>query len=239
MFTMSTDFHHIRVASYNIRKAVGLDGQRKPGRILDVINGLGADVVAVQEADKRLGQRPSALPRGMIEHHTDFKVIPVARNEVSLGWHGNAILVRKGLAASAPGRVAIPSLEPRGAVCVTLGLARPVTVIAAHLGLTRRYRRQQIDALKRHADAVDNAIIIGDFNEWSQTRGLESLSDFDVISPGATFHAARPIAALDRIALGHGVTATDAGVDETALARRASDHLPIWADITLADPARA
>ena len=234
---MSTDFQKIRVASYNIRKAVGLDGQRKPGRILDVINGLDADVVALQEADKRLGNRPTALPRDMIERCTDFCVVPVADNDVSLGWHGNAVLARKGLACSAPKRVAIPALEPRGAVSVTLGFARPLTVIATHLGLTRRHRRHQLDVLKNYAKTAPHAIILGDFNEWSQARGLETLSDFDVISPGATFHAARPIAALDRIALSTGLKSSDAGVDESALARRASDHLPIWADISLGDPA--
>ena len=44
----------IRVASYNIRKAVGLDRRRDPERILAILNELGADVVALQEADRKL-----------------------------------------------------------------------------------------------------------------------------------------------------------------------------------------
>ena len=60
----------VRVASYNIRKARGLDQVRAPERILAVINGLNADVVAVQEADHRLGDRPAAIPREMIEKET-------------------------------------------------------------------------------------------------------------------------------------------------------------------------
>ena len=47
---------YLRLASYNIQKAVGLDFRRDPGRILEVINGLGADIVALQEVDKRPGQ---------------------------------------------------------------------------------------------------------------------------------------------------------------------------------------
>ena len=50
----------LRIASYNIRKAKGLDRRRDPGRILRVLNGLDADVIALQEADRRLGARPSA-----------------------------------------------------------------------------------------------------------------------------------------------------------------------------------
>ena len=64
----------MRIASYNIRKARGLDQRHDPGRIVDVINGIGADVVALQEADFRLGDRPAAVPgictqtnRGTIE----------------------------------------------------------------------------------------------------------------------------------------------------------------------------
>ena len=49
----------IRLVSYNNRKARGLDQQFDPVRILSVINGLGADVIALQEADHRLGDRPA------------------------------------------------------------------------------------------------------------------------------------------------------------------------------------
>jgi len=43
----------LRLASYNIHKALGTDGRRDPGRVLEVVNALGADVVALQEADRR------------------------------------------------------------------------------------------------------------------------------------------------------------------------------------------
>ncbi|MEL7014297.1 MAG: endonuclease/exonuclease/phosphatase family protein, partial [Pseudomonadota bacterium] len=47
----------MRVTSYNIRKAVGLDWRRDAGRIVDVLGEIDADVVVLQEADKRLGAR--------------------------------------------------------------------------------------------------------------------------------------------------------------------------------------
>ena len=56
----------LRIASYNIRKARGLDQRRAPERIIEVINMLGADVIALQEADLRLGPRPAALPPASI-----------------------------------------------------------------------------------------------------------------------------------------------------------------------------
>jgi endonuclease/exonuclease/phosphatase family metal-dependent hydrolase len=229
----------LRLASYNIQKAVGVDLRRDPTRVLEVINSLGADVVALQEADQRLGARPSALPRFLIEQETDFHVADLAENDVSLGWHGNAVLVRKGLAVTGTERIPLPGLEPRGAVRVELGEGDDrLSVIGTHLGLLRRWRRRQVRVLHDHvaAEAIDRTVILGDFNEWSRRAGLEPLgSRFHLVAPGRTFHAARPVAALDRAALGPGLRLLDAGVAETPRARAASDHLPIWVDAERAD----
>ncbi len=219
-----------RIASYNIRKARGLDGRRDPGRVVDVINGLDADVIVLQEADMRLGERPAALPKDLIARATDFDMVPLATNDVSLGWHGNAVLVRRGVKVANHTRIPLPGVEPRGAVAVTL--ADGPTVIGVHLGLLRNSRRQQLAVLRARDEARENVVMIGDMNEWAKTRGFEPLGGhFALHSPGRSFHAARPIAALDRVALSLDLALTDAGVDEGSLARRASDHLPIWADI--------
>ncbi|MEX0280719.1 MAG: endonuclease/exonuclease/phosphatase family protein [Arenibacterium sp.] len=220
----------IRLASYNIRKTRGLDQRRDPGRIIDVLNALDADIVALQEADHRLAPRVAALPRELIEKETDFRVVDVAPNDVSLGWHGNAILARSPFVARDVRPVDLPGLEPRGAVAVDFD--NGVSVIGAHLGLMRRHRQKQLAALHQLAEPTANCAILGDFNEWSAEKGLEPLEQsFDIHAPGLSFHARRPVAALDRIALSPGLALRDAGVDESPLARQASDHLPIWADI--------
>lgn len=225
----------LRFVSYNIRKAMGIDRRRNPHRILEVLNHLDADVVVLQEADKRLGNRPTAVPVQMIDKETDFEILPIAHNDVSLGWHGNAVLVRKGITTKGMERITLPGLEPRGAVLFELELAkRSVAVIGTHLGLLRRYRRRQLQTIARRVDAIDNVIILGDFNEWSLRRGLEPLSPkFTVLNPGRSFHTARPVATLDRIAHSGNIIVKDAGVGAGKLAQRASDHLPIWADIAL------
>lgn len=219
----------MKVASYNIRKTMGTDRRRSPGRVLDVINGIEADVVVLQEADRRLGARPSALPFRMLEDHSDYVPVRLALNDVSLGWHGNAILLRKGLPVRDARRIDLPGLEPRGAVAASIA---GLTIVGAHLGLMRRHRHQQLLAL-REALPETPTLLAGDFNEWSVHRGLEPLETrFEMVSPGRSFHANRPMAALDRFGLSHALTLTDAGVIQTRLARRASDHLPIWASIT-------
>ena len=229
----------LRVASYNIRKAVGLDRRRDPERVIGVIAGLGADLVAVQEADRRLGDRPAVLDRDRIAAETGLGAAPVADSAASLGWHGNAVLVAPDIEIRSLRRIALPGLEPRGAVALELARdGHRFRAVATHLGLARRHRRQQ---LTRIAEALDETaeklptVILGDMNEWSAERGLEPLNrDFSVHAPGRSFHAARPVAALDRIATSRGIGLTDAGVIETPPARIASDHLPVWADLDLA-----
>lgn len=227
----------LKLASYNIQKAVGVDFRRDPMRIVEVVNGIEADVVALQEVDKRLGERPSVLCRRQIAAETDFEVAPLAANEVSLGWHGNAVLVRRGLKIVATERIELPGLEPRGAVRVEVETgAGTLSVVGVHLGLVRYWRRQQLRTIRAHlGEAPGRAVVMGDFNEWSPDRGLEPLDgDFELVSPGKSFHAARPIAGLDRFAFGRDLTLVDAGVETGALASRASDHLPIWSEIALA-----
>lgn len=224
----------IRIVSYNIRKARGLDQVRRPERILQAINALGADVVVLQEADKRLGRRPPALPRKMIEAETDFTPVEVSGNGISLGWHGNAVLMRDPSRVRRIDRLDLPGLEPRGAVLLDLDIGAGLGLIAAHLGLRRRDRQMQLAALAAATASYGHAVIAGDFNEWSDRQGMEPLAHrFTTHAPGRSFHASRPIASLDRFALSEGLTLGDAGVEEGPVAKRASDHLPIWSDVVV------
>ena len=220
----------IRVASYNLRKCVGTDRRRDPGRVISVLNALDADVIALQEADRRLGARPAALPPEMIARETDLRSLS-ANAGPSLGWHGNALLVRKSLESGPLITLDLPGTEPRGAVAARIG---GLMIVGVHLGLMRRDRRRQLRAiLERLAPLGGPSLIAGDFNEWSLTgRGLEPLApDFTIVSPGLSFHSTHPVAPLDRFALSPAIRLKRAGVLETPLSRRASDHLPIWADL--------
>lgn len=126
-------------------------------------------------------------------------------------------------------------MEPRGAVKVRLD--NGLSVVATHLGLLRQSRRAQLSVLCDKTADDTHVVIAGDFNEWSPSKGFEPLSlRFTTHSPGRSFHARRPIAGLDRFSLTAGVRLHDAGVDQSALARIASDHLPIWSDVEVLAP---
>ena len=65
----------ITLASYNMHKAVGLDGRRDPHRVLKVLQEIDADIVALQEADKRVGGRASTVPHALIDSHGLYKPV--------------------------------------------------------------------------------------------------------------------------------------------------------------------
>ncbi|MGP6089090.1 endonuclease/exonuclease/phosphatase family protein [Antarctobacter jejuensis] len=230
----------LRLASYNIRAGLGTDLRRDPMRVLSAISALDADVVVLQEADFRLGARPSALPRDMIEAETGLRPLPVADNDVSLGWHGIAMLARPDLTATKVNRYPLPGLEPRGAVAVDLPDLR---VVGVHLGLLRHSRRQQLDVIRDALDALPGlpTVILGDFNEWSRKAGLGRLARrYKILTPGRTYPATLPLGALDRVA-------HCGALDIRMLApplrkqkgRHPSDHLPILAEVQRAKRAPA
>ena len=226
----------ILVASYNMRKAIGTDRRRKPERTLEVLREIDADVVALQEADRRFGTRSSAIPPEMLADLSDYKAVPFDMRAGSIGWHGNAILVRKDVEVDDCQALFIPALEPRGAVVADLRIRGVgLRVVGMHLDLSGLWRRRQTRAIIHHLDEHETklpTVLMGDLNEWSLASGC--LLDFahhhfHFAQCGKSFHSRRPIAALDRIMVSDGLTVTDSGAHASPTARKASDHLPIWA----------
>ncbi|MGQ0558799.1 MAG: endonuclease/exonuclease/phosphatase family protein [Sphingosinicella sp.] len=231
----------IRVASYNMRKAIGTDRQRRPERTLQVLNELDADVIALQEADRRFGSRASALPPELILGGSDYKPVPLGSRASSLGWHGNALLVRKHVDIAECHLFRLPSLEPRGAVLADIELyGLRLCVVGMHLDLSGLWRRRQAQAILAHIAERDGAtptVLMGDLNEWSERGGcLRVFGTRHHFAPcGRSFHAHNPIARLDRIMVSPDLEIVASGAHATAIARRASDHLPIWADLRPAE----
>src|SRR3546814_20656570 len=90
----------------------------------------------------------SALPVHMIEGHRDYKPVPFEARSGSLGWHGNALLVRKSVENIHKEIVHLPSQEPRGAVLaeVRVGGVEPLA-IGLHLDQSGLWRRLQAAAI--------------------------------------------------------------------------------------------
>ena len=250
----------ITVASYNMRKAIGIDRRRRPDRVLHVLQEIGADVVALQEADKRFGTRASAVPHELIDDHGLYKPVEfgVSHSRLAhalpfgeriesrlglatrnLGWHGNALLVKRDIGVLDVEALDFPTLEPRGAVMAELDVRGvELRVIGMHLDLSGLWRRRQVLALidhiaRRHRPMP--TVLMGDTNEWRAAGGClsEFGDDYRVAPTGPSFHSRRPVASLDRILVGSSLRIEAAGVHASPEARKASDHLPVWARLGL------
>ncbi|MDB5690828.1 MAG: hypothetical protein JWL91_2704 [Sphingomonas bacterium] len=225
----------VLVASYNIRKAIGADRRRRPDRILEVLCEVDADIVALQEADRRFGERTTALPLHMIAEHSPYMAVPLDVRPGSIGWHGNALLVRRSATIAAHETIVLPALEPRGAVMADIEIGGVgVRVVGMHLDLSGLWRRRQAHAILARLAAMPRklpTILMGDMNEWRTAGGcLNDFSQHYRFAPtGPSFHARRPVARLDRILVSEEWEVAGAGVHRTPGARTASDHLPIWA----------
>lgn len=230
----------IKFASYNIHKAVGLDGRRDPERILRILLEVDADVVALQEVDRRFGRRMAVLPLDAIHSSTNYVPVPLSMKPDSLGWHGNALLVRKGIELLEAAPVPLPVLEPRGAIRADLMVeGQRFRAIGMHLDLSGLRRRHQVRSVLRHCVACNHhvpTVLMGDFNEWSQRGG--SLREFDgqiwqILAPGRSFPSRRPIAQLDRIIVSSEWQVLGTNVHHSPLAATGSDHLPVFASLAL------
>ncbi len=227
----------IKVATYNIRKCIGTDRKRDPARIMQILQEIDADIVALQEADRRFGQRLSAIPRQMFQDHSDYEPVVLDGQRNGIGWHGNAILVRRGAKVRHAQILPLPTLEPRGAVIAEVQMGGShLRIIGTHLDLSGLWRRRQIRALLTYLDSAPShipTVIMGDFNQWSNRGALSEFAfhHHRLVSTPPSYHSRRPIARLDRIIVSHDLLVDEADVHSTALSRMASDHLPLWANI--------
>lgn len=227
------------VGSYNVHKCVGLDRRFDPLRIAAVVDELKADVVALQEVDRRFGRRYGLLDAETLRRDSGLHLVHVSDLPDGHGWHGNALLVRDGEVTRLR-RLTLPGAEPRGAIITELALpAGRLRVVAAHFGLLRRCRMRQSAMILDEIAAGESmpTLLVGDLNEWRPGR-RSSLRPLDVLfgplqaSP-PSFPAPLPLVSLDRVLGWPQGVLRQVQVHRSPLSRIASDHLPLRAVIDL------
>jgi endonuclease/exonuclease/phosphatase family metal-dependent hydrolase len=240
----------LRLMTYNVHGCGGMDGRISPRRVARVIVAQAPDIVALQEVD--LGRRRSRaedqaeLIGRMIGMHAVF-CPTITRGEEH---YGHAFFSR--WPVDIVKRALLPHdprswwKEPRSALWVCVKIAgRRLHVLTTHLGLGRRERLMQMQALLGpewlgKLDGGELVLMCGDFNLMPGSRpyGLAVRRFRDVQAacgghrPLNTFSSMRPFTRLDHIFISRDFSIERVLVPRSDLTRVASDHLPLIADLS-------
>lgn len=221
----------LRVLTYNVHG-------RKDDRaaLAAEVHRLEPDVVVVQEAPRRIRWR-----YGCAELANSFGMVVAAGGLPSLG---NLIVVTlrvKVLDTWCLRYPLTPGRHMRGAAFARCSVGGVQFVVSgSHLATDPVERPTQAARWKAELTAVDGPLIAAaDINEgpgglaWRTVADglVDTAGDADRLQP--TFPAAGPRDRLDAIFVSPDVTVRRHEVVATDLTRRASDHLPVLADLTL------
>jgi endonuclease/exonuclease/phosphatase family metal-dependent hydrolase len=222
----------LTVATYNIHGAVGVDGRFAPRRVAAVLGEIEADIIALQEVPLG-GNGVDVL--ALLRDATGFHAVEGPTEDSSRRRYGNAVLSRYPVTTTRTIDLSFGSREARGALDADIDChGHPLRVIATHLGLRPAERRDQIQRLLQAFDTDRMPVLLmGDVNEWFVWgRSLRWLvSHFKAAPAPCTFPSRWPVFALDRIWISPRQRLLHVEVHKSALARIASDHLPLIAHI--------
>jgi endonuclease/exonuclease/phosphatase family metal-dependent hydrolase len=239
----------LRVATYNVRGCVGMDRRRSESRIAEVIASLSADIVALQELDLSRRRSGGVDQAGLIAEQLGWERFfsPAVRKAEE--QYGDAIISRFPLrlrqAQELPSVSSILCREPRAAMWAEADTpAGTVQIINTHLGLGRRERLMQMQLLigpewLGRMAPTDPLILMGDLNFLPGSspyrllvQHLHDARTFFPRPPGLrTFPTTFPVAAVDHIFVNDKLRAEKLLVARSPLARIASDHYPVVADL--------
>jgi endonuclease/exonuclease/phosphatase family metal-dependent hydrolase len=231
----------VRVMSYNIHHAEGIDGKLDVERIARVILDAKADLVGLQEVERgveRTQRRdlPAELAKltGLTAHFD--KNIPHQGGE-----YGNAVLSRYPIKQAKNTHLkSFANGEQRGVQQLVLDLAgREVLFLNTHLDhrrdpAEREHSATELQAIVAAAGSKP-VILVGDFNAAPEAKSIAALRGFltdtwTAVSqePGFTIPVKKPTRRIDYIWI---TPASITPVKMAVLQSEASDHLPIVAEL--------
>jgi endonuclease/exonuclease/phosphatase family metal-dependent hydrolase len=240
-----------RLITYNVHRCLGLDGRLSPARIAEVIAPYQPDIVALQELDVFRARTGGVDQAHAIASELGMQMHFHPAMRVMEEQYGDAILTprpsRLIKADALPGLPQRPNLEPRGALWAAIQIGgAEVQIINTHLGLRRRERLAQVNALLGpdwlgHPSCREPVIVTGDFNAVPGSRAYrrmaERLSDAQlgphIRRPRATFPVGLPFLRIDHVFASRSIEVMRVETIRTSVTRRASDHLPLMVDFRI------
>ncbi|MBI2817157.1 MAG: endonuclease/exonuclease/phosphatase family protein [Acidobacteria bacterium] len=244
---MNTKIGSLRVATYNIHKCKGLDRRIRPERIVAVLRGIDADIIALQEVlSFESGLRHENQARFIAEELGFYSAFGHTCH-MRGGRYGNLLLTRFPIDISHNYDISSPRRrEPRGCLRADVQLKTTMLhVFNLHLGtgyVERRYQAKRLlkeSIFERHV-LRGPRIVLGDFNEW--TRGAVSkflASNFSAadlrkhLNRSKTYPGVLPFLHLDHIYFDPVLRLERLTLCRDRTALIASDHLPLVADFSI------
>lgn len=237
--------HRLRIVTYNIHKAQGLDRRTSTARIISVIEPLNADILCLQEVVNAPGtslyDQAGEIARAFPGHNFVFG----ANRPLHGGTYGNLTLSHLPV-RSWRNHDLTSRREERGALRTDLELGPHLLhLFNVHLGTGLYERRRQAGLLLGeevlgHPELQPPRLVVGDLNEW--TRGLTTRllrNTFQTFRPRhtlrvpATFPGLLPLVTLDHCYYEPPLNLLESHLVRTPTALIASDHLPLVADFTV------
>lgn len=240
---LSLGWSGLKVATYNIHKCVGIDRRRSVDRIARVIREIDPDVIALQEVVSEAvdgGHRSERDQAAALAERLGMQLVmgPAMTNHSRV--YGNVVLTRLPVVSHENFDISCSRREPRA--CMRVDVEVPNGILHfynTHLGTSYAERCEQSRQLVR-SDILKAShpehpqVLVGDFNDWFQGVPSRMLGDhlYDVtrrVRP--TYPLGVPLLRLDRIYVNHHVRCRRVAAHTSPLARVASDHVPIVAEI--------
>lgn len=245
----------IRILSYNIHRAIGLDRRFAPERILEVLEGHNADIVLLQEVDEGAPRSNELKLAKVLADSAGYPHYAMGHNvKLRKGRYGNATLSRFPIIQERNIDLTVGILKRRGCQHTSIDLSdnpqkpKPLEVFNLHLGLSAKERQKQAGMLIRSVEyqslrLEDSCIVSGDFNDWRSLlralfiEGLFFQCATDQKKPSGrtkairTFPSFAPQGGLDRLYYrGENLDLISAKRCEYKISKVASDHLAIIID---------
>jgi len=245
----------LRVVSYNIHRAIGVDRRFRPDRIVDILRHHNADIVLLQEVDEGVPRSRELDLARELAAAAGFEHYAVGHNvTLRKGRYGNATLSRYPILRERNIDLTVAARKRRGCQHTRVRIDGPrgrrhrLEVFNLHLGLSAKERLEQVALLSRSKELTGLSpgvacLIGGDFNDWRSqlyvplVDRLGFRSACDGPNPRArpipTYPSFFPQGALDRIYYRGPLRLEWASRGRHDLTRLASDHLPLVADLEL------
>jgi len=248
----------LRVLSYNMHRAIGVDRLFRPERIAKILAHHQADIVLLQEVDVGVPRSGKLdLAKEMAEAAGYPYYVTGLNVKLHQGMYGNTTLSKFPITRSRNIDLTVGSRKARGCqyssiqVTNSKEFTRNIEVFNLHLGLSTQERVRQIGLLI-HSEEFSSlspdipCLIGGDFNDWRTILGpiFTEILNFDCATnhssgyhnPYLTYPSFSPTGGLDKIFYRGPMELLKRRRCWMGITRLASDHLPVIAEFDIQIP---